>query len=217
MIWLRRMGMVVGILTLAYVAFADHGGHAPRFRENPPFDRARNERGSGNAEAGVLAEKAARAKAFVSSHGFNQDFCFLVDMHLPSGKNRFFVYDLHKDSILLSGMVAHGGGGDLFAATPRFSNLNGSNCTALGRYRIGHPYQGRFGMAYKLYGLDTTNDQAFARNIVLHSYWLVPEKETWPVPICNSRGCPMVSAAFLKNLQPFIDQSRRPVCLWIFD
>jgi hypothetical protein len=63
---------------------------------------------------------------------------------------------------------------------------------------------GRFGRAYKLYGLDSTNSQAFWRNIVLHSFSYVPEAETDPYLICNSLGCPMVEAGFLQQPEPLI-------------
>ncbi len=117
---------------------------------------------------------------------------------------------------MMTGLVAHGSAGKEFSLHPRFSNLDGSNCTALGRYRIGKPYAGRFGTAYKLYGLDTSNDQAFKRNIVLHSFQNVPERETDPFPICNSQGCPMVAPGFLQKLEPIIDGSGKPIMLVIF-
>ncbi|GGB13789.1 hypothetical protein GCM10011511_41890 [Puia dinghuensis] len=138
-------------------------------------------------------------------------------MRLPSGKNRFFVYDLRRDSVLMAGLVAHGSGGSNFSAEPVFSNVDGSGCSSLGRYRVGYKYQGRFGPAYKLYGLDSTNSRAFARNVVLHSYAAVPERETYPNPICNSLGCPMVSPGFLRMLQPVIEGAGKPICLWVFD
>ena len=201
--WLPRITLASGTLMVFALIFADC--------------RAHTRRNTGELEPSRLREKAAQQKAFLSRHGFNDAFCFLIDMRLPSGKARFFVYDLHKDTILLAGVVAHGCGNRNFSATPEFSNADGSSCTALGRYRIGYPYKGQFGLAYKLYGLDSTNDQAFRRNIVLHSYDRVPEKETWPDPICNSRGCPMVSPGFLKMLRPMIDHSTKPICLWVFD
>ena len=170
-----------------------------------------------NNERHWLAEKAASQRVFLAKHGFNTTLCFLVDMRLPSGKNRFFVYDLRRDSVLLAGLVAHGSGGSNFSAEPVFSNVDGSGCSSLGRYRIGYKYQGRFGPAYKLYGLDSTNSRAFARNVVLHSYTGVPERETYPSPICNSLGCPMVSPGFLRLLAPVIEGSGKPVCLWVFD
>jgi len=169
-------------------------------------------------EESRIAVKAAELKKFLGRSGsrYNAGLAFLVDMRLPSGKNRFFVYDLSHDSIVLAGLVAHGSGETNFSILPVFSNASGSYCSALGRYRVGHPYNGQFGRAYLLDGLDTSNDQALDRHIVLHSYSCVPDGETDPYPICNSRGCPMISPSFLKSLQPLIDRSPRSIVLWIF-
>jgi hypothetical protein len=172
---------------------------------------------SDNSESGRLSEKLKELKAFAISHGYNNRIAFLADMQLASGKNRFFVCDFSRDSILQAGLVAHGSGNKTFSLTPVFSNNDGSGCSSLGRYRVGRPYIGRFGLAYTLYGLDSTNDQAIRRHIVLHAYSCVPETETEPYPICNSLGCAMVSPGFLRRLQPVIDRSRRPILLWIFD
>ncbi|MDP4254548.1 MAG: murein L,D-transpeptidase catalytic domain family protein [Bacteroidota bacterium] len=87
----------------------------------------------------------------------------------------------------------------------------------MGKYRIGQPYRGRFGTAYTVSGLDSSNNRALARHVVLHAYDCVPESETDPFPICNSLGCAMVSPGFLKRLQPIIEGSKRPILLWIFD
>ncbi|MDP4149548.1 MAG: murein L,D-transpeptidase catalytic domain family protein, partial [Bacteroidota bacterium] len=120
-------------------------------------------------------------------------------------------------SVVLAGLVAHGRGNQLFSLYPAFSNQEGSGCSSLGKYRIGQPYRGRFGTAYTLYGLDSSNNRALARHVVLHAYDCVPESETDPFPICNSLGCAMVSPGFLKRLQPIIEGSKRPILLWIFD
>jgi len=170
-------------------------------------------------EAQRLSEKAAELRYSMggADSRYSTKLAFLVDMRLPSGKNRFFVYDLEGDSIRMAGLVAHGSGGHTFSLTPAFSNVNGSNCSALGRYRVGGAYAGRFGRAYTLHGLDSTNGNALERHIVLHSYSCVPEGETDPYPICNSQGCPMVAPAFLQRLQPLIDGSKKPLLLWIFD
>jgi len=168
-------------------------------------------------EASKINTKAFEVKNFVSKKDFNKKIIFLVDMGLPSGKNRFFIYDLQNDSVIKASLVAHGCGDTQFSFTPKFSNKKESGCTSLGKYRIGKSYSGRFGVAYKLHGLDSTNSNAFNRNIVLHSYSYVPDEETYPYPICNSRGCPMVSPSFLKSLQAVIDKSKEPVLLWIFN
>ncbi len=143
--------------------------------------------------------------------------CALVDMSVGSGKNRFFVYDLDKDSVILAGLVAHGSCDAGFQLAPGFSNTPNSGCSSLGKYKIGNHYKGKFGLAYKLHGLDSLNSHAYERNIVLHSYGCVPEQETDPIPICNSRGCPMVSPGFLNQLALIIDRSKKPLLLWIFD
>ena len=217
-IWLRRIALSIGILTAVAFAVAGHyyykAFYKPVHRIDRPFGVTSTMTGT---ERQRITRSASAQKIFLAQHGFNTSLCFLVDMQLPSGKNRFFVYDLDKDSILLAGLVAHGSGNKGFSFTPSFSNVSGSNCTSLGKYRIGYPYQGQFGPAYKLYGLDSTNDQAYKRNVVLHCYTGVPEGETDPYPICNSRGCAMVSPGFLRQLQPLINKSSRPIMLWIFN
>ncbi|HEY6899305.1 MAG TPA: murein L,D-transpeptidase catalytic domain family protein [Puia sp.] len=208
--WLRRIALSIGILITVSLAVGGHYYYKGYYRHSRRVSLA-------DPEVLRVGEKAAVCRPWLRQHGFNSEFCFLVDMGMPSGKARFFVYDLRKDSVVLAGMVAHGSGSSDFSATPVFSNVVGSGCTSLGRYKIGYPYKGQFGRAYKLYGLDTSNNQAFNRNVVLHSWTGVPEGETYPYPICNSRGCPMVSPAFLKQLEPMIDGAGKPVLLCIFN
>lgn len=162
-----------------------------------------------------LNQQAAEAAKFTRNNGYNRDFCFLVDMRIPSGKNRFFIYDLKKNTITDKGLVAHGSG--LYqTAEINFSNEPGSYCSSTGKYKIGNPYQGKFGLAYKLYGLDSTNNNAYERFVVLHSHSCVPEEELPEYTICQSLGCPTVSPKFLARLQEKIDGSKKPVLMWIY-
>ncbi|PWU04616.1 MAG: hypothetical protein C5B52_01260 [Bacteroidetes bacterium] len=55
-----------------------------------------------------LKEKASNLKDYAQLHHCNETIGFLVDMSIESGKKRFFVYDLENDSLMLSGLVAHG-------------------------------------------------------------------------------------------------------------
>src|SRR5262245_34694603 len=48
-------------------------------------------------ELNRLQEKAGLLRQFALAHRFNTSVCFLVDMKIASGKNRFFVYDMEKD------------------------------------------------------------------------------------------------------------------------
>ena len=113
--------------------------------------------------------------------------------------------------------MAHGRCNKDWLKGRQYGNDVGCGCTSLGRYKIGNPYNGRFGRAYKLHGLDSTNSNAFKRYVVLHSYTAVPDAEVHPLPICQSDGCPMVSAAFLQKLATIIDQSKQPILLYTFD
>jgi L,D-transpeptidase catalytic domain len=160
--------------------------------------------------------KADDAKSFAQQKGFNQTICFMVDMSLPSGRDRLFVYDLIKDTIRNAGLVTHGRCNQYWLDGRKYGNTIGCGCTSLGKYKIGHSYQGRFGLAYKLHGLDKTNNKAFERFVVLHSHECVPATEV-KEEICQSDGCPTVSPGFLQYLRPIIDASKKPVLLWIYE
>lgn len=170
---------------------------------------------TGSEAMNRLKEKALFAKDYVDEHGFDVSYCFMVDMRLPSGKNRFFVYNLLKDSLEAAGLVSHGKGSESGSGLI-FSNTPNSNCTSLGKYKIGSSYNGNFGLSYKLKGLDKTNSRASDRAVVLHSYYGVPNIEVYPAPIALSEGCPMVSTAFLAQLKTYMDESQEPILLWIY-
>jgi hypothetical protein len=147
---------------------------------------------------------------------YNSDVIFLLDMKIESGRNRFFIYDLKHNKLLDKGLVGHGSGSETgIYGKLKFSNTKNSNCSSLGKYAIGGSYSGRFGKAYKLYGLDETNSNAFDRNIVLHKYSDVPFEEQLN-PICNSLGCPMVNEKFFKIIEKKIDNSKKKIILVIY-
>jgi hypothetical protein len=147
---------------------------------------------------------------------YNDEIAFLVDMKIPSGKNRFFIYDLIDNKIIDQGLVAHGSGSETgIEGKLKFSNINNSLSTSLGKYYIGESYNGQFGKAYKLYGLDKTNNNAYDRNIVLHKYSQVPYNEQ-NEPICNSFGCPMVNETYYKRIEKILDDSKKNIILEIY-
>ena len=182
-----------------------------------PKARAAEERLMSSSEVmGRLKEKAGLAKDYIYENGFDVSYCFMIDMRLPSGKNRFFVYNLLKDSLEAAGLVTHGKGSENESGTLVFSNAPNSNCTSLGRYKIGSSYNGNFGLSYKLLGMDKTNSRALDRAVVLHSYLGVPKEEVYPASICLSEGCPAVSPAFFAQLKAYMDESQEPILLWIY-
>ncbi|MBP6431103.1 MAG: murein L,D-transpeptidase catalytic domain family protein [Ferruginibacter sp.] len=152
-------------------------------------------------------------KKYLKANKFNTTHCFLIDMKIPSNYKRFFVYNVVKDSVELSGLVTHGSGTQSTEEII-FSNQPNSLCTSLGKYKVGKSYNGKFGLAYKLYGLDSSNNNAFARAVVLHSHSCVPTEEV-NYPICESWGCPTVAPIFLQQLQTYLDKSAKPILLEI--
>lgn len=163
-----------------------------------------------------LGTKADEARSFIKQKGFNNNHCFLIDMSLPSGQNRFFIYDLKKDSLQSTGLVAHGNCYEYWLEGRKYSNKVGSGCTSLGKYKIGGHYTGKWGYSYKLYGLDSSNNNALERTVVLHSHSCVPETEVTE-EICQSNGCPTVAPIFLEQLKQIINASKKPVLLWIYE
>ncbi len=164
-----------------------------------------------------IKDEIQSAKAFIAKNqNYNSEIVFLADMKIMSGKNRFFIYDLKKDKIIDEGLVAHGSGSETgIENNLKFSNEDNSLATSLGRYSIGESYHGRFGKAYKLYGLDKTNSNAFLRNIVLHKYSKMPYEEQLD-PVCNSLGCPMVNETYFKRIEKIIDSSKKKILLDIY-
>ena len=151
-----------------------------------------------------------------SNKKYNDKIAFFIDMKIPSGKNRFFVYDLVNNKILDQGLVAHGSGSETnIKGKLKFSNVPNSLSTSLGKYSIGNHYNGKFGKAYKLYGLDKTNSNAFVRDIVFHYYYDVPYNEQNGY-ICNSYGCPMVNKKYFERMAKIIDTSKSDILMSIY-
>ncbi len=175
-----------------------------------------------NRAAVVAREKTfgKRIKPYLISKKFNEAFCILIDMSQPSNKERLFLYDIAKDSIIKTGLVAHGTGSEKRDINGNlvFSNIDGSLCTSLGRYKIGLPYTGTWGYAYRLHGLDSTNNNALKRAVVMHAHACVPENpQNNNYPICFSYGCPMMNPATLIFLRKYLDKPKKPVLLWIYN
>jgi hypothetical protein len=164
----------------------------------------------------ILRSRVMEAKTYSHDKNFSTRYCFLIDMSIPSGKKRFFVYDFSTNNIVYSGLVSHGSGGINYSSQPKFSNDPGSDCTSIGKYKVGEIYHGQYGKSYKLYGLENTNSNAYRRAVVLHGYSCVTDEEIYPKGVCNSSGCAGVSPNFFNKLSMVIDESQKPILLWIF-
>jgi hypothetical protein len=167
-------------------------------------------------EMSQLNKCANELKVYAQQKGYSTKYCLLIDMSMNSGLKRFFVYDLGKNTVAHSGLVAHGSCDQLYLKEVKFSNTQESGCTSFGVFRVGKSYRGHYGKSYRLHGLQNSNSNAFKRAVVIHALSCVPDEEPFPKLICNSSGCPMVSFAFLEKLSSVIDHSDKPILLWIY-
>ena len=118
-----------------------------------------------------------------------------------------------KDSI---GLVANGSGRNSSGSNVQFSNKANSLCTSLGKYKIDNSYNGNFGLAFKLSGLNATKSNAIKHFVVLHSNSRVPNKETVLLPIRQSWDFLTVASLFLLIFKKCINKSDKPVLLHIY-
>ena len=152
----------------------------------------------------VDCENLTQVRDYCDRRGYSTDYYILVDFSKPSGKKRFFIYDMQRGKR---------------AAQPKFSNNPGSGCTSLGRYVM----IGKGGMKFKncvrLRGLDKSNCLAEARGILIHSAGKVTrfsgEKEYIPLGT-ESRGCFTVSRSCVEKVMQIYKESsrRRPVLIY---
>lgn len=171
-----------------------------------------------------LLQKAKEAKSFCIKNNYNTDLCILIDLSIHSGKQRAFLWNLKKDSIISSGLCAHGCGSNPWGETttkekPAFSNTPDSHCSSLGKYKIGKRGYSQWGINvnYLLHGLETTNSNALKRQIVLHSWSDVSDKEVYPNGTPEGWGCPAIGNELMKVIDEKIKKTEKPVLLWIYN
>lgn len=198
--------LFIGVLLTSFKLINDNKSHKPTKSSESKY----------TSEEKLKIQITEVKKLIQSNATYNAEVGFFIDMKISSGKNRFFIYNFKTNKIIDQGLVAHGSGSETgIQGKLKFSNIDNSLCTSLGKYYIGYSYDGKFGKAYKLYGLDKTNSNAFARNIVLHKYDDVPYDEQ-EYEICNSYGCPMVNQKFYSRLEKIIDNSKKSIVLNIY-
>lgn len=167
-----------------------------------------------------VAPKQAQIDAawqYVRCRGMNEEICVLVDYSLPSGCNRLWVWDFVGRRVLLECPVAHGRGRGVPPPgsrrdTARFSNEEDSWLSSLGGCRIAERYVGRFGVSYRLDGLDDTNSNVRRRNIVLHGQTGVPSVSVFPLRSRRGKGCFAVAKKNMELLDGLL-RSRSDVLL----
>ncbi|MFC7346083.1 murein L,D-transpeptidase catalytic domain-containing protein [Chryseobacterium zhengzhouense] len=167
--------------------------------------------------------KATEALQFCEDKKLNTDFCILIDMSLHSGVNRFVVWDFKEQKILKKYLVGHGCGTNSWSSdeskdNPSFSNEDGSHLSSLGKFKLSGRGYSDWGIhvKYLMHGLEESNSNALKRFIVFHSWNLMSDEETFPKGSPEGWGCPTVSNNALREIDPMIQNSQKPVLMWIY-
>ena len=123
----------------------------------------------------VRPELLRAALAALGKHGSRvrlRDRIAIADFAAPSSQPRFHFVDL-ADGSTKTLLVAHGSGSDPAHSgwLQRFSNAFNSNASCEGAFLTSEYYVGKHGKSQRLVGLDSSNDNALARAIVIHGAW----------------------------------------------
>ena len=154
-----------------------------------------------------VAERVCMLRAFCRCRGYNSRIAVLVDLSLHSGRNRLVVWDFERGEIVVQCPVSHGSGSQrshVRSAYASFSNEDGSHLSSLGRALIAERYEGRYGVAYRLDGLEESNSNLRSRCVVLHGWEHTTSLPIWPLPTVGSFGCPVLSRRMMHRLDEIL-------------
>lgn len=176
------------------------------------------------ADLSKIKRKAEEALQFCASGNLSTDFCILIDMSIHSGIKRFFVWDFKNKTIAEKYLVGHGCGTNSWSKDdsknhPEFSNEDGSHLSSLGKYKLeGRGYsEWGINIKYLMHGLEDTNSKALKRFIVFHSWNLMSDEEVFPKGSPEGWGCPTISNNAMRKIDPMIQNSEKPVLMWIYN
>ena len=138
-----------------------------------------------------IAATAARLLLRHSSVLSHHDYVAIADFAMPSSEERLHFVDMATGDVH-SHLVAHGRGSDPEhdGWLKLFSNAVGSEATSRGAYVTTQDYQGKYGTAIRLVGIDDDNSNALDRAIVMHPAWYASPQmlATWG-KLGRSEGC----------------------------
>ena len=162
--------------------------------------------------------RAAELVAYCRERGYNEKYLLLWDLSLHSGRRRFVVWSVERDCALHCFVASHGSGSAksrVRSAYATLSNDDGSHLSAEGRALVGERYEGRYGIAYRLDGLDATNSALRKRCVVLHGWRYTTPFPIYPVPTVGSWGCPVLSRRAMRIVDELLRREAR-VVLWVY-
>ena len=107
-----------------------------------------------------FSSRAAELYAFCQERGFNTRVALMMDLGRHSGRRRFVVWDFQQGRALHSFPASHGSGSvqsHVRSAYAKCSNEDGSHLSSIGKCLVAERYEGRYGVAYRLDGLEESN------------------------------------------------------------
>lgn len=154
-----------------------------------------------------VTKRANELLAFCKREGYNTSIALFVDLARHSGRNRFVVWDFeHKRAILIA-PVSHGSGSPKShqrSAYAKLSNEDGSHLSSVGRAVVAERYEGRYGIAYRLDGLEDSNSNLRPRCVVLHGWEHTTSFPIYPIPTVGSFGCPVLSTKMMARVDEIL-------------
>lgn len=161
--------------------------------------------------------------SYCQDNGLETAYCVYVDFSIPSGKDRFFIYNMATNRTISSSICLHGNGKGNTAEIPKFSNQIGSNCTSLGHYKItGAGISKNYNIPIlKLKGLDPSNNNAERRGIYVHPALsptiaqYLPNPKYMPLTM-ESEGCFAINYSSFIKLKKLVEKSDKPILLYAY-
>ena len=165
-----------------------------------------------------FSSRAAELYAFCQERGFNTRVALMMDLGRHSGRRRFVVWDFQQGRALHSFPASHGSGSALShvrSAYAKCSNEDGSHLSSVGKCLIAERYEGRYGVAYRLDGLEESNSALRERCVVLHGWRYTTSFPIYPLPTVGSWGCPVLSRRAMRKVDEILQREER-VALWLY-
>lgn len=175
-----------------------------------------------DTEFPVAQSKLQWATDFIKHRYYDKNYVIFVDFSIPSGKNRFFVYQVKTGKIIARSLCAHGCGLGSTEARPVFSNDDDSRCSSLGKYEVIDSKKMNKDPrkeAVFINGQDSTNDNAFDRGILIHA-GLEYRNPIYPqyYPIGDlSEGCFAINEVVYRKVAALADACRLPILMLAYD
>ena len=166
-----------------------------------------------------VAERADALREFCRKEGYNTRVALFVDLSRHSGRCRFVAWDMVRNVPIFTCPVSHGSGAQMShvrSAYAALSNEDGSHLSSVGRALVAERYEGRYGVAYRLDGLDATNSNLRPRCVVLHGWEHTTSLPIYPFSTAGSFGCPVLSRKMMRRVDELLQQHDR-VVLEVFE